>query len=103
MAREKRWCPLCNGQHVHGCERREVEDLVHFVVHWGSYATIRANHSTLFQLAHSHGEDDAQVPQCLFKQDNHLEFACCMREMMERRRKQLAAGRGVDTDGEVLA
>ena len=48
VAREKRWCPFCSGQHVHGCEWRDVEDLVHFVLHYGSYATILAKHSTLF-------------------------------------------------------
>ena len=50
-----------------------------------------------------YGEGDAQVLEYLLKQDNHLEFAYCMREMMEHRRKQVAAGMGVDIEGEVLA
>ena len=48
VAREKRWCPMCSGQHVHGVERREVEDLVHSVLHCGSYGTIRAEYRNLF-------------------------------------------------------
>ena len=46
---------------------------VHFVLHCGSYAAIRAKYSSSFQSAHCHGEDDAQVLQYLFKQDNQLE------------------------------
>ena len=117
VPREKRWCPLCCGQQVHAGEQREVEDLVHFVLHCGPlrlphlkflfvfvcYATIRAEYSTLFQSAHCHGEDDAQMLQYLFKQDNQLEFAYCIREMMEHRRKQVAEGRGAPIEGEVLA
>ena len=45
----------------------------------------------------SHGQDEAQVLQYLFKQGIQLEFAFCMREMMEHRRKQVTAM------GEVLA
>ena len=76
---------------------------MHFVLHCGSYATIRAKYSTLFQSAHCQGEGDAQVLQYLFKQGNQLELAYCLREMMEHRRKQMATGRGVEIEGEVLA
>ena len=50
----------------------------------------------------SHGEDEAHVLQYLFKQDNQMEFAFCMREMMEHRRKQVAAV-GAEIGREVLA
>ena len=50
----------------------------------------------------SHGQDDAQVLQYLFKQDNQMELAFCMREMMEHRRKQVTA-MGAEIGGEVLA
>ena len=50
----------------------------------------------------SHGEDEAQVLQYLFKQDNQMELAFCMREMMEHRRKQVTA-MGAEIGGEVLA
>ena len=46
--------------------QEEVEDLVHFVLHCGSYATIRAEYSTLFQSRHWHGEGDAQVLATVF-------------------------------------
>ena len=48
VAREKRWCPVCSRQHVHGCERQEVEDLVHFGLHCGSCGTIGANTAPFF-------------------------------------------------------
>ena len=89
VAREKRWCPLCSGQQQgHGCERKEVEVLVLFVLHCGSYAT-------LFQSAHchGHGEADAQVLQYLFKQGNQLELAYCMREMMEHTHEEANGSR----------
>ena len=50
----------------------------------------------------SHGQDDAQVLQYLFKQNNQLELAFCMREMMEHRRKQVTA-MGAEIEGEFLA
>ena len=39
--------------------------------------------------------------QYLFKQDNQLELAFCIREVMEHRREQVAAGVGADIEAEV--
>ena len=73
-----------------------------FLLNCGSYATI-CEVQCIVKISR-HGRDEPHVLQYVFKQDNQLELAFCMRsEMMEHRRKQVAAGMGAGVEGEVLA
>ena len=104
VSREHRYCKVCNMVAEEGQGQvKEVEDIMHFMLHCGCYAAIRAKYSGLFARASIQGVKDADILQLLFADKNQLELACCVDEMLQHRKRvceghgaQAASQRGCD-------